>query len=129
MMFTTWLKKMVLTLALTIITAGSASAFEQFEGTIEGASSVINKTRAAIDANDPHIALERDFVLVTSDGAYLFMPNLNRTLKKASYMKNVRVSGKQNGLSIWVDRLEINENNRYVCVWDWKEQTEEMGKR
>ena len=125
-MMKTMVTKMTMALVLTVLTAAPAWSLETFEGTIQGANCVVNHLKCATDANDPHIEMEKDFVLVTDNGDYFFMPNLRQSLKKASYKKRVRVAGKQKGAAIWVKKLEVNKDNRYHCVWSWARQMEEM---
>ena len=127
-MMKTMVKKMTLALALTVITAAPAFSLDTFEGTIQGANCVVNHLNCATDANDPHIDMERDFVLVTANGDYFFMPNLRRSLKKESYKKQVRVVGTQKGAAILVKKLEVDKDNRYSCVWSWASQQEEMSR-
>ena len=128
MMMKAMVKKMTVALVLTVITAAPAFSFDTFEGTIQGANCVVNHLNCATDVNDPHIDMERDFVLVTANGDYFFMPNLRRSLKTDSYQKRVRVVGTQKGAAILVKKLEVDKDNRYCCVWSWARQQAEMSR-
>ncbi len=115
------LKKLVVSSTLTFFSAApafSADSFKSFKGIIEGADCVINKQVCAKDAKDPLLAMEREFVLVTADGQYYFLPNLTRFYKASAYKKIVRVKGKQNGAAIVVENFEVLKNDRFAQVWN-----------
>jgi hypothetical protein len=46
-----------------------------------------------VDRLDPHIALERDFVLQKPNGDYMFLPNAPRTVKVRHVLSDVEVTG------------------------------------
>lgn len=123
------IKKLVKALTLTSIIAAffftSASA-ETFEGTIQGADCVINGLHCAKDRTDPHLCMEKNFILVTEGGEYFFLPNLYRSLKESYYKQNVRVIGKRNGKAIRVDILELQKADEYRLIWDRKKFEEDL---
>lgn len=123
------IKKMVKTLTLTSIMAAlfltSASA-ETFEGTIQGADCVINGINCADSRKDPHLCMEKNFILVTGGGEYFFLPNLYRSLKKSCYKQNVRVTGKKDGKTIRVDTLALQKADEYRCIWDRKKVEDDL---
>jgi len=104
-------------LATSIITTGFA---ETYEGTIQGANCVINDIDCAKDKSDPHLCLEREFVLVTGEGEYFFLPNLERSLTRDCYKQDVKVTGQQKGKTIRAETLEVRKANKYHRVWDRK---------
>ena len=112
------IKKLAAALSLTVFSAAPALSNDLFKGTIEGADCVINKQICAKDANDPHLAMESEFVLVTADGQYYFLPNLRRFYKKSAYKKVVRVKGTQNGSAILVENFEVLKKDRFAQVWN-----------
>lgn len=102
------IQKLVKTLTLTSIIAAlffTPASAETFEGTIQGADCVINGINCAEDRTDPHLCMEKNFILVTNGGEHFFLPNLYRSLKASHYKQNVRVTGKRNGKAIRVDIL------------------------
>ena len=108
----------LISLALVLALASPAFCSEAFQGTIQGADCVINKLNCAKDLNDPHLAMERDFVLVTEDGTYFFMPNLRRSYKQSAYRQQVRVQGGKKGNAIFVERFEVLKDRKFICAWD-----------
>ncbi len=119
-----------LVLILSVFAAGSAAfGSDLFNGTIEGADCVINQLNCAKDINDPHLAMERDFVLVTGDGKYFFMPNLRRIYKELAYKKQVRIKGTLKGKAIVVEKLEVLTHGDFFCSWDQVAEMKAMNKR
>jgi len=110
--------ELALALVLMLSITSTALSAETFEGTIKGANGVINNLKCAEDASDPIITLEKDFVLVTDDGQYFFLPNLRRPSKLAGYNKKVRIRGRQKGDSILVLNYEVMKNNHFALVWN-----------
>jgi hypothetical protein len=101
--------------------AGTATV----EGVIAGANCVVAKGTCPVK-NDPHIALEQDFLLSVSDGKYYFLPNIPRSLKTRYLNKPVRITGDLNGLSLVVATIEVKRNGEFQEVWNWKEITNEL---
>ena len=122
----TMFKHLTIALVLATITATPALCVETIEGTIEGASCVINNMNCAENIDDPILALERDFILVTADGEYYFMPNLRRSDKKHAFKEQVRVSGKRNGAALLVENFEVLKDNRFDCVWNYTEERKDL---
>ena len=119
-----------LVLILSVLAAGSAAfGSDLFSGTIEGADCVINKLNCAKDINDPHLAMERDFVLVTGDGRYYFMPNLRRIYKELAYKKQVRIKGTREGAAIVVQKFEVLKHDDFFCAWDQVAEQKAIGQR
>lgn len=117
---------MVFVLSMSLIVPATVMAAElvSYEGTIQGANCVHNKTRCPEDNLDAHIALEQDFLLLLPNDKHYFLPNLDRAIKARYVTKAVRISGEQEGDSIWVDSLEVKEGSKYRRVWSLKQQQE-----
>ncbi|MFH2065058.1 MAG: hypothetical protein ABIK15_07665 [Pseudomonadota bacterium] len=99
-----------------------------FEGTIQGANCVVHETTCPINNQDPHVALENDFVLLTPDGEYYFLPNINRSLKIKYVNKDIRIKGEAKGHSIVVNDLSIKSGSDFQSVWNWSEITKKMNR-
>jgi hypothetical protein len=104
-----------------VLTTGQVIAGEkvQLEGTIKGAKCTHYQVECYNDDN--HIALEPDFVLVTVQGEYYFMPNLNRGVKARHAYKKVLIHGELKRQELWVDKLvDLDEKgSRSKTTWDW----------
>jgi hypothetical protein len=97
------------------------------EGKVEGANCVIEKNVCPVN-NDPHLALENDFVLSTADGKYYFLPNLSRSQKIALASKNVRITGDLQGITLLASIIEERKGDSYQEVWNWKKITRSVSR-
>lgn len=123
------IKQIVKTLTLTSIMVAlffTPASAETFEGTIQGANCVINGINCAEDTTDPHLCMEKNFILVAEGGEYFFLPNLYRSLKKSCYKQNVKVAGKRNGKTIRVDTLDVQKADEYRRIWDRKQFEDDL---
>jgi len=96
--------------------------YTPFEGIIQGANCVHNKTGCPESPSDAHIAAEHDFVLLLPDGDHYFLLNLDRAIKAKYITMPVRVVGKIQGHGIWVHTLEVKKSDKYKQVWSFEEQ-------
>jgi len=95
------------------------------EGVIKGAQCYLQKGNCSKSKNDPHLVLENDFVLVTSD-KYYFLPNLPREEKLSVYNEMVRIEGNIANKSIEVERLIQNHGDSEDILWDEQEIFSEL---
>jgi len=63
-----------------------STAKETFTGTIVGYTSLIHQSNVPIDNRDPHIELEKDFVLLVPNGDHYLMPNISRGIKPSFFL-------------------------------------------
>jgi hypothetical protein len=118
-----------LSVAVAIALAFPVVAFSQdkFEGKIQGASYVFNQTVQPIKSDDPKVRIERDFVLLASDGSVYFLPNVPRSMKIKAVNKEVRVYGKKDGaMNILVHHINYKINDRYVALCNYEERIKEL---
>ncbi len=122
----------ILTLSFFAIIIGSVNAFSEqitLDGTIQGASCVINNTYCPEDSSDPHIALEKTFVLVDEDKNYYFLSNISKIAKMSLLNKNIQVTAKKQGKALYVKSVSvIGNNNRTAKVWDWEEVKDSLSR-
>jgi hypothetical protein len=125
-----YIKSAIVMASLFLIFSGSVFGKSPgaFEGTIQGASCVVHETTCPISNQDPHVALENDFVLLTSDGEYYFLPNINRSLKVQYVNKDIRVKGEAKGHSIMVNDLSIKSGSDFQSVWNRSEINKKMNR-
>ncbi len=124
------MKRWMLLLSLTMLVmlpAGSMAA--QVEGTIQGFTCVTQGKVCPVDMEDPVIAAERLFVVLTHTGDYYFIPNLDRAILARHIRQLVRVTGTINEKyrSMEASSLEINEEGKWRQVWS-KEMEEKWRK-
>ena len=113
---------LILAFAMPASTTALASQYQPFEGIIQGANCVHNKTACPESPSDAHIAAEHDFVLLLPNGDHYFLLNLDRTIKAKYVTVPVRVLGKKQGHGIWVHTFEIKKSAKYKQVWSFDEQ-------
>ena len=122
------MKQMIIASALLLIVPLNAFAETDYvAGKIQGASYVFNKTVQPTSADDPKVALERDFVLQTTDGKAYFLPNVPRSMKVKAVNKDVRVYGqvKDDG-TIFVHQISVKYGDQYILLCDWERKMKEQ---
>jgi len=115
-------------IALSFPVAASAAQNETVEGVLSGANCIVTKGTCPMNSDDPHIALERDFVLSVPGGNYYFLPNISRSLKTRYINKSVRITGNLKGQSLVAAVIEVKENGTFREVWNWKKLTNELNR-
>ena len=102
------MKTKILLLALFVVLAAPAWVMAgQVEGTIQGFSCVVQGKACPIDREDPLVTFEKNFVLLTFDGDYFLIPNLDRAILARHLRERVRISGTINktGLIIFFPQM------------------------
>ncbi|MCK5312902.1 MAG: hypothetical protein KAJ62_12370 [Desulfobacteraceae bacterium] len=121
--------KSTLTLGLAILFVVPAFAFAKdstkINGTIQGASYVINHTVQPLSSDDPNMILERDFVLQCDDGSYYFLPNLTRGTKAAFVNQKVTISGEVTNNKIVAHKIHKDKAGHARLAYDWDQDMEE----
>lgn len=99
------------------------------EGTVQGYQCVTAGKTCPVGKEDPVVAAERVFVVLTSGGNYYFVPNLDRAILARHIAEKVRVTGPINPKykSITAEVFEVNKNGKWVTVWS-KEMQEKFYK-
>ena len=125
------IKKTVLVILAILLLPGVAfaAATTSVVGPIGGANCIITKKTCPMNSFDPHLALERDFVLSASGGKYYFLPNISRSVKTSFLNKPVRVTGKLRNHAIHVSKIEVENSGEYLTVWDWDTIKRKMNRR
>jgi hypothetical protein len=106
---------------------GVGTAFgSTIEGRIQGLQCVLQGKLCPVDNQDPHIAAEKNFVVVTGSDSYFLIPNVDRAILARHLMSKVRVSGETSSKykSIKADRFEVQVNGKWKTAW-----TQEMEDR
>ena len=92
-----------------------------YEGTIQGLNCTYYKMECPTDDLDIYAALENDFVLVMDEGNFLLLPNLSPLVKARHLAEKVRITGRLDGTSIWVENMEVKGNGTYRTIWNLKQ--------
>ena len=101
---------------------------ETIEGRLNGLECASHGMECPTSNLDPHIALERDFVVQTADGKYYFVTNLDRAIKSRHALKMVRVEGKLSSKfdAINANELWVKDGGKYNLTWSVAMQDEQQ---
>ena len=96
------------------------------QGSIQGYNCVTAGKVCPIGKEDPVIALERVFVVLTKGGEYYFVPNLDRALLARHINQEVRLTGKvdQKFKSIHAVKLDVMQKGAWRTTWSLEMQRE-----
>ncbi len=109
--------------AISILFISEVQA-EIFTGKLNGYDCAHAGITCPLDPEDPHVLLERDFVLQQKDGDYLFLTNIPRNTKLKYALKRIQVNGKRHPKfeSLDVDELKIKHEDEWKTVWSKRYQ-------
>ena len=81
-----------------------------------------------VDRLDPHLLLERDFVLVEPGGDYYFLSNIPRDIKIRHALETVTVVGEVDGKykNIQVTEFNYDKNGKTKTAWSRQMEVEEL---
>lgn len=115
------LKILIFTIFVVCLATGVSFSenFSVVEGTIQGVNCTIHHSKCPLDISDPHIALEQDFVFVTAEGDYFFLPNVSRLIKVKCLNREVRITGDKKAEVIIVSKIDLKDKEEYNVMWDW----------
>jgi len=121
--------KFIVAMLLVMLMAPVWVMAGQLEGTIQGFSCVVQGKACPIDREDPLVTFEKNFVLLTFEGSYYLIPNLDRAILARHLRERVRINGTINKKykSIEAEKLEVWKGNAWKTAWS-KEMEEEIRK-
>ncbi|MGV6817519.1 MAG: hypothetical protein ACWA44_09680 [Thiotrichales bacterium] len=102
--------------AILLLALPLTSNAEIYKGKIVGHHCAHEGKVCPVDRLDPHITLERDFVLVLKNGDYYFMPQLPRDVKVRHVLEDVTVEGDKDGKYnvLTVEELRAGDHNNVI---------------
>lgn len=119
----TWLP-LVLVMLFVLIPAIAIGA--SFTGSIQGFNCVTQGKTCPVGKEDPVIAAESVFVLLTEGGnnVFYFVPNLDRAIMARHINESVKIEGTmtKNLNSITATELYVMTNGKWRKTWDVKLQ-------
>ena len=97
---------------------------DTIKGKMEGLTCLLKGYMCPIDKADPMINLEKDFVVVTADGKYYYLPNISLGLKGRHALEVVEVTGKidEKYKTMTADTISVGGK----VVWSKKAEEEMM---
>jgi len=96
------------------------------EGSVQGFTCVTTGKVCPVGKEDPMIAAERIFVVLTKGGSYYFVPNVDRAILARHINQNIRVSGDVSPKypSIVADKIEVFKKGAWKTTWTIRAQDE-----
>ena len=96
------------------------------EGSVQGFTCVTAGKVCPIGKEDPMIAAERIFVVLTKGGSYYFVPNVDRAILARHINQNIRVSGDVSPKypSVVADKIEVFRKGAWKTTWTMRAQDE-----
>lgn len=118
--------KIALIIMFTLLLVPVLAIAEQIEGTIEGYNCVVQGKVCPVGKEDPMVALEEVFVVLTADEKYYCIPNLDRAILARHLREKVLVTGEisKKFKSIKATKLEVWEKDSWKKTWSAEEETE-----
>ena len=91
----------------------------EWQGTIQGLRCATEAKVCPVDMEDPLVGLEKSFVLVTKDGSWYLLPNLDRAILARHVIQRVFVEGEKSPKykAITVQSLKVWKDNKWKEVW------------
>ncbi len=96
------------------------SVADSLEGRLNGLDCASHGEMCPTDKDDPHVLLERDFVVQTEDGNYFFITNMDWRTKLQYVLSMVKVEGKRSEKLMVISADEFwvkQENGEYQLKW------------
>lgn len=92
---------------------------DRIEGRMNGLGCASKGQMCPTDKSDPHVLLERDFVVQTADGKYFYVTNIDWKTKLKYVLQHVRVEGKLSDRlsAIAADEFWVKEGGEYHLEW------------
>lgn len=96
------------------------------EGSVQGFTCVTQGKVCPVGKEDPMIAAERIFVILTKGGSYYFVPNLDRAILARHINEQVRVTGDVSAQypSIVANKIEAFKKGAWKTTWTKRAQDE-----
>jgi hypothetical protein len=114
-------KILVILLPVFILFVTAAwSAPATLEGQIQGYNCVVQGKPCPVGKEDPTVAVEETFVLLTPDGKYYFVPNVPMRTMARHITQQARVTGDMDPKynAVRATNLEVNMNGQWKTVWN-----------
>ena len=92
---------------------------DSVEGRLTGLKCASKGKLCPSDKEDPHVMLERDFVVMREDGSYFFITNMDWHTKLGFILEMVRVEGRlsDDHSVITADRFWVKRDGEYQLEW------------
>ncbi len=113
-------KMLLLTVLMGMLFVPTLAFAGEVVGTVQGLQCVTTGKTCPIGKEDPVIAAERVFVILTAEGDYFFVPNLDRAIMARNITEKVKVTGTINKKfkSISAKIFQVwQDNGKWKTTW------------
>ena len=101
-------------LVTPVIAFGAAGSLE---GTIEGYNCVMQGKTCPIGGEDPLVATEFTFVLLTPGNKFYFVPNIDRAVMARHVAEQVRITGDISANAIKAQTIEVKKDGKWKVIY------------
>ena len=126
------MKKILLfTVLMGVFFVPALALAEEVVGTVQGLQCVTTGKTCPIGKEDPVIAAERVFVILTAEGDYYLVPNLDRAIMARNITEQVKVTGTINKKyrSITAKTFQVwQDDGKWKTTWSEKIEKEMLEK-
>ena len=111
-----------------LILLPAAALADRIEGRMNGLGCASKGEMCPTDKDDPHVLLERDFVVQTAAGDYFYITNIDWRTKLKYVLQQVRVEGEfSDRLSaIAADEFWVKQTDGYTLEWSLERAREKQ---
>ncbi|MBI4618849.1 MAG: hypothetical protein HY739_01590 [Desulfobacterales bacterium] len=122
------MKKKLILIAFALVLLPVLAFAAQIEGTVQGYHCVTQGKICPIGQEDPLVALEQVFVVLTAKDGYYFVSNLDRAVLSRYINTKVRVTGNISAKfkAITAEKFEVSKKGGWVVTWT-KEMQKQLG--
>ncbi len=116
--------------ALSMLILPLAASAAEMTGTITGLNCALANKVCPLDKLDPHVALERSFVLRMDDGKYYLIPNVSNLVLARHVLEKAKVEGTVNDKygSIKASKISVMKGDKWSEIWSKEAEAQEMQK-
>ena len=124
-------KVLILTILMGMFFVPTFALAGEVVGSVQGLQCVTTGKTCPIGKEDPVIAAERVFVVLTAEGDYYFVPNLDRAIMARNITEQVKVTGTINNKyrSIAAETFQVwQDDGKWKMTWSEKIEKETLEK-
>jgi hypothetical protein len=106
----------------------AAGLADRIEGRLNGLACASKREMCPTGKDDPHVLLERDFVIQTEDGKFFYITNMDWNTKLRYVLRMVRIEGKLSDRlsAIAADEFWVKHEDGYRLEWSLERAREKQ---
>ncbi|WP_275098542.1 hypothetical protein [Sedimenticola hydrogenitrophicus] len=122
------LKRFLWIWPILLVLVPATGLADRIEGRLNGLACASRGEVCPTDKDDPHVLLERDFVIQTEDGKIFYITNMDWNTKLRYVLRKVRVVGKfsERSSAIAADEFWVKHADGYRLEWSLERAREKQ---